>query len=713
MKKSAARFWIVSAICAGTALLWVLMYCNHAQTPQELEFYSQDWRTRFGNKTPIDPRLVLIGIDRPSYGTDFSAEELASDPTLPLLTRNFPWSRAVWAVLIQRLADAGAKVIVLDLVFSGQGEGDDAFKQVLDKYRDRVVIGANFRDVKSDGGKESLTLDLPNASVLNTLDTNSAAFDDRVGYVNIWPDPDEVIRRARYRLSGDKTGGLFDSGTVVESLAARALRKFGQPELIPTDTDPVRFRFTRAPGFGYPIHPIGDVLLPKAWRQNYQNGEFFRGKIVLIGPTADIFQDTHRTPFPTVKKDERIYSSDMLGPEIHLNIIGAALHREFLRETPMAADVTVILLAGLIASALSFFVHQPLRRLVVIPLLVVGYWCLALGLFNHANLVIPVASPLIVLVVSGVFVLAYDYFLEQFERARVRKTLERYVSKDIVRELLDNPATYFNSLGGVRKQVTVLFSDIRGFTTLTEGADSALLVKQLNEYFEDMVRHVFGFQGTLDKFIGDAVMAVWGNIVSQGPEHDAQHAVSTALEMKRSLARLNVDWKKRGLPELAFGIGINHGEAIVGNLGSAQKTDFTVIGDAVNLASRLEGATKEYHLDLLVGEKMAPLIRERFVLRSVDLLQVKGKTKPVEVFTVLGERTGAVNAKEEAWLNTFEEGIRLYRRRGFAEAALAFEKALVEKPGDYLSSLYVQRSRDLASNPPGESWNGVYVMTKK
>ena len=153
MKKSAARFWIVSAICAGTALLWVFLYWNHAQTPQNLEFYSQDLRTRFGHKTPLDPGLVLIGIDRPSYGSELSDEEKRGDPTLQLLARNFPWSRAVWAVVIQRLADAGAKVIALDLVFSGQGEGDDALRQVLDKCRDRVVIGANFRDVKSDRGR--------------------------------------------------------------------------------------------------------------------------------------------------------------------------------------------------------------------------------------------------------------------------------------------------------------------------------------------------------------------------------------------------------------------------------------------------------------------------------------------------------------------------------------------------------------------------------
>ncbi|MDB6018308.1 MAG: hypothetical protein JWR19_2797 [Pedosphaera sp.] len=711
MKKSASRFWIVTAIGAGTALLCLALYWRGYEPLQKLEFYTQDLRTRYGKKSPIDPRLVLIGIDRASYASDFTEAEFQSSPALQPLRGNFPWSRTVWANLIQRLADSGAKVIVLDLIFAGQGEGDDVLKQVLEKYKDRVVIGGNFRDLKSDRGA-SLTLDLPNASVLNTA-SNSAAFDGRVGFVNIWTDWDGVLRHARYRLNGEQTSGVLPSGTMVESLAARALRAFGRPELIPNEAGPVRFRYTCAPGFGYKVHALGDVLLPKAWKQNYQDGEFFRGKIVLIGPTADIFQDTHPTPFPTIERAGQTYSSEMLGPEIHLNIIGAALNSEFLRETRLEEDLMIIVLAGLLASALSFFMPQPLRRLVVIPLLCIGYWSLGQFLFNRANLVIPVASPLLVLTVSGIFVLGYDYFLEQFERARVRKTLERYVSKDIVKELLDNPGTYFNTLGGVRKPVTILFSDVRGFTTLTEGSDSAQLVKQLNEYFEEMVRHVFGFQGTLDKFIGDAVMAVWGNFVTQGPERDAQHAVATALEMKRGLARLNINWKQRGLPELAFGIGINHGEVIVGNLGSAQKMELTVIGDAVNLASRLEGLTKKYHLDLIVGETVAPLVRERFVLRTVDFVQVKGKTKPVEIHTVVGERSEPQEPKETAWLKDYEEGIQLYRKRAFAEAARIFEACVREKPDDYLSGMYRQSCEALIKNAPDASWTGVSVMTDK
>ncbi|HZQ45984.1 MAG TPA: CHASE2 domain-containing protein, partial [Verrucomicrobiae bacterium] len=164
MKKNARRFWMVTAICGGTALLFLALYWSGYEPLQKLEYYTQDLRTRLGVKTPVDPRLVLVGIDRATYASDFDEKEVQADPTLQLMQRNFPWSRAVWATVIQRLADAGAKVIVLDLIFSGQGEGDEALRQVLDKYKDKVVIGSNFRDLEADRGRNSMVLDVPNAS---------------------------------------------------------------------------------------------------------------------------------------------------------------------------------------------------------------------------------------------------------------------------------------------------------------------------------------------------------------------------------------------------------------------------------------------------------------------------------------------------------------------------------------------------------------------
>ena len=467
MKKNARRFWTVTAICGGTALLFLVMVWDGFDPLQKLEFYTQDVRATLGVKTPVDPRLAFIGIDRTEYKSLFSEEKLKAYPALQLLQMTYPWSRAVWADLVQRLAEAGAKVIILDLYFGGTKEGDDALRQVLNTYKDRVVVSANFHDLKSDR-VDSMTLDLPNISVLDNSSTNAEGYDTRLGYVNVWPDSDGILRRAQYRMVGGKTTDVLPQGAQLESIDAVALRQFGASNQIPSGSDPIRFRYTYWGGAGYPAISLADAMDPKTWKQNFNNGEFFRGKIVIIGPASDIFQDAQKTPFPEASFGGHQYSSIMLGPEIHLNIISAALHGRFLRDTGLYENLLIILLAGLLASTLSFLVHQPLRRLAAIAVLAVAYWYGAQWMFNRADLVMPVASPLLVLTLSGVFVLAYDYFVEKFERTRTRKMVERYVSKNIAAELLDNPETLFHTLGGVRKPVTVLFCDIRNFTTMTE-----------------------------------------------------------------------------------------------------------------------------------------------------------------------------------------------------------------------------------------------------
>lgn len=708
MNRPARHFWIILGICAlctGAVLaLWQVGFAPMVAA----ENYLQDLNARLGRKTPPDERLVLIGVDRPSYADYFSEAEMRATPALRAIAEPYPWSRDVWAALITKLAEAGAKAIVIDLVFASPKEGDAALAAALDKYRDRVVIGCAFDMTETDRRKFT-NLTLPSPSVIVPGAGQSVVEDDRVGYVTIWPDDDGSLRRAHFRHRGDQLGDILPPSTVLESLDARALRKFGRPELIPAGFDERRFRYT-APAGGYKPLLIGDVLLPKTWEQNYANGAFFKDKLVLIGPTASLFQDKHATPL-----------GEMPGPEIHLNIINAALHGEFLRETSPRVTLLVIAFAGMLAAALCFIFREPVKRLLVVIALGAGWWFLAKYLFEHAGifaptavplLILPVAAPVLVLFIGSVVVLSFDFLLERRDKARVRRTLERYVSKNVVKELLDNPQTYFNSLTGVRKPVTILFSDVRGFTTLTESADSAQLVAQLNEYFEEMVRLVFAHSGSLDKFIGDAVMAVWGNIVSESPATDARHAVATALAMRKSLEQLNAGWRARGWQELPIGIGLNQGEVIVGNLGSAEKMELTVIGDAVNLASRLEGLTKEYHLDLLLGENVAKLVSDQYLLRLVDCVQVKGKTRPVDVFTVMGEGAGQT-VSLPLWLARYEEGVRRYRQREFAAAARLFEQSLSRQPEDHLSAMYLARCRALIENPPGDDWNGVFVMTKK
>jgi len=265
----------------------------------------------------------------------------------------------------------------------------------------------------------------------------------------------------------------------------------------------------------------------------------------------------------------------------------------------------------------------------------------------------------------------------------------------------------------VRKPATMLFSDIVGFTTLSEHADPEVLVRQLNEYLTRMVAAVFENHGTLDKFIGDAVMAVWGNVRSLGVAEDARLAARTALAMRSELFKLNQMWKGDGRIPLGIGIGVNQGDVLVGNIGSQERSDPTVIGDAVNLASRLEALTRTYGVDILIGPTASDLVRDAFYLRSVARVQVKGKTKPVEISALLGERTEPLDPELLRWLETYEEGLRKFRARDFANAKADFAGFLEVYPNDKLASMYLDRAREYEKSPPPEAWDGSDVFTKK
>src|SRR5207253_5180845 len=256
--------------------------------------------------------------------------------------------------------------------------------------------------------------------------------------------------------------------------------------------------------------------------------------------------------------------------------------------------------------------------------------------YDRTGLLVVVVPVLSAFLAAGFLSLGFEFVLERMEKLRTRRTLERYVSKNLVKEILDNPDSYYNSLRGVRVPVTILFSDLIGFTTLAEKADPEALVAQLNEYLSRMTSEIFSNGGTLDKFIGDAIMAVWGNVRSLGTAQDAKCCARAALGMRRQLSQLNQTWRKQGRMGLGMGIGVNHGEVIVGNIGSQERMDPTVIGDAVNLASRLEALTRTYAVDILIGASAAELVRDDFHLRSVARVQVKGKTQPVEVWSLLG-----------------------------------------------------------------------------
>ncbi len=695
---------LLTAVCVGVTALVALLHFFDARFDR-LESWARDWLATnpAGRKAAPNPEIVFLGLDQSSMDLDaVFADDLAKSPTLQLMKQGFPWNRAVYAHIASRLLDAGARVVVFDLRFPAPRDGDEEFRAALEKYADRIVIGSNLVDHTESADVEQSTAshkpahELPSRSLL----PEGAHDDARIGFINVNAEEDKVVRSVLFRTTRLEYAGWppADGEPELLSLAARALEKSGHCDVIPVTRKPVAIRFTE----GIFTRSLFEIFVENVWAAPpFGGGRLFRGKIVLVGAAGNQAEDRLQTPFGTV-----------LGPSIHLSAINAALSREFLHVTTPAENLALIVCAGALAWVFGAFIRAPLGRLGALAAALLLYYGAAQTFFNGTGLSLLLVSPMLALAASGVTWTAWEAALEFFERQRTRRLMERYVSKDIVRELLDNRASFLHVLGGVRRNVTVMFSDLRGFTSRTEDADPHALVAQLNEYFNEMVRIVFANHGTLDKFMGDAVMAHWGSIVSEGEKTDARRAVKTALEMRQALAALNAGWRERGIEPVAFGIGINHGEVIAGNLGSTgehEKQEFTVIGDAVNTASRLEGVTKAYRLDLVIGELVEPLVREDFLVRSVDLITVKGKTRPVAVFTVLGERNGS----EPPWLAKHEEAVRLYRAAAFQDARAAWSEVLAQAPGDALAVEFIRRCTALLENPPEGRWSGVFEMTSK
>ncbi len=696
-----ARLLVLVLICLfWTGLIFVGHFFPSApfiSAPWRGEQSFEDLLRREGRKT-IPPRdFVFLGIDQSTLQLPpFTPEELAGNRALQLMTeRPFPWSREVWALLLDKLFAAGARMVMFDLLFNPPNDGDPAFHAALDRYRDKVVVSENFDF--SDNGVQMTT---PN----NALIPPPQSQDDRVGFVNFWPDAiDGRTRAVTYTMTDRQLADSppAEDEEIYESFSARALEKTGHAKDVPRDFQSHMIRFTAPDAFE--PRPLYEVFDPKLWHANYGDGAFFKDKIVVVGPSAQVLHDFVDTPM----------DPNTPGPTLHLQAMAAALGHEFLRPTPWKIGLLLVGAAGLVAWLLVGFVRRPLACLGALVAITAAYLGVARLLYDRTGLMLLSVPVLSALILSGSFSLGFEYFLERLEKLRTRRTLERYVSRNLVKEILENPDSYYSSLRGVRVPVTILFSDLIGFTTLSERADPEVLVTQLNEYLSRMTSVIFNTGGTLDKFIGDAIMAVWGNVRSHGAAQDAKNCALAALGMRRELSQLNKGWREQGRMGLGMGLGINHGEVIVGNIGSHERMDPTVIGDAVNVASRLEGLTRTYGVDVLVGASAAELVRNEVYLRSVARVQVKGKTKPVDVFTFVCARGEETDLEFLKWLETYEEALDKFRTRDFTDAKILFSRFLEFYPDDLLAKMYLHRALEYEQAPPDGAWDAVEVFKKK
>jgi adenylate cyclase len=427
-------------------------------------------------------------------------------------------------------------------------------------------------------------------------------------------------------------------------------------------------------------------------------------KALLIGQVVDGGAATDIGPTPLQARAPLVYT--------HFNAINDVLRGDYVR----TASWVWIVLAYLAASWLSLFLlrHASITVGVAAPTVVIFcYALLAIALFWCWSIEIPMVWPMVAYYGVQVMRTIRLWLAEARSRQEIRGVFARMLSPEVMNHLLSHPSAL--ELGGQKRAVTILFSDIRDYTKISENIEEGELVRQLNEYFGEMVDCVLKNRGTLHKFIGDAVMAVWGDIASssQGIELDARAAVTAALEMRQRLAVLNVHRTAAGLLPLRIGIGLNHGEVLAGQIGAAQRSEFTVIGDAVNAASRLEGMTKEFHTDLAIGESVAELLDDTFLVRRLGRIQLKGKKKPLMVYEVLGRRDRRDTAWSDEDLALYHDAFEQFLARDFEPALEGFEQCAARHPKDSCVRRYLNAAREYHVTPPEEDWDGRVVMETK
>ncbi|MEQ1665450.1 MAG: adenylate/guanylate cyclase domain-containing protein, partial [Bdellovibrionales bacterium] len=426
--------------------------------------------------------------------------------------------------------------------------------------------------------------------------------------------------------------------------------------------------------------------------------EFFKDKILVLGATAIGVFDLRVTPF-----DE-----NYPGVETHANVIDNLVRKDFL--FTVAAEehympLAILALGVFLSIALSYAGALWGLGISLFTAFIIAYIDKTF-LFSQGK-VVSIVLPLFQVGFSYMCLTFYKYLTEERNKKELRATFSKYVSPAIVEEVLRHPKNL--ELGGRKEKVTVFFSDVRGFTTISEKLDPRALSDLLNSYLTPMTDLIFKNKGTLDKYMGDAIMAFFGAPVHY--EDHAKMACSCALQNMAKLQELKVEYARKNLPPIDIGIGLNTGEVSVGNMGSESVRSYTVMGDAVNLASRLEGINKSYGTHIIISEFTQKEVAADFTTREVDLVRVKGKLQPIRIFELLAEGRPIAQIQEN--LKIFEEAYQLYLSKKFEKAIETFEKALQKYELDETSKIYIERCQDLIINPPPPDWDGVFVMKTK
>ena len=581
-----------------------------------IEGQAQSFLLRLRGAVPPPADIIILSIDEYSLS---QGNLYRSDPDrYPFLEplALWPWQRRAYAQAIEQLMEAGAKAVALDVLLidpSAFGADDDAaLDQTLDRWGDRVVLATMYDTGASGFGGFSALM--------------PPIYGDRAhaGLINVGSDSDGKLRAFPEREI-DRLRQEYGFTDELPSLAQATLVAANLPHPRRTGQD----IFFYGPAGTFPSMSFVDVIDPVNWPLHR---DLFKDKIVLIGPVAEAFQDFHRTP--TTNK--------MSGIEIHAHVLGSLMEGRSMNPAianPILQGLLTAIAIGAVGLGLGYGLSQPIARLAGFLGAIAAWGALAYLLMAHRDRLMPVAIPVACLGMGAVTYIATGAVSNRLEEQRLRRTLDRYVAPSVAQEILNQPEDFTSLTVGRRFQAAVLFSDIRGFSRISYQLGATETVSLLNTYLDVMVDAILKHRGTIDKFIGDAVMAEFGAPISQGADQDALGAVLAALTMRQALAKLRTTLHTQNLPPLYNGIGISYGELVVGNVGSVQRLEYTAIGDTVNVASRIEGLTKLLGTDILITQPCYDLVKDHIIAIDQGTHLLAGREQEaVQVYGVVARK---------------------------------------------------------------------------
>lgn len=706
-----------------------------------IEHFLYDIRLVLTMPETVDSRIVIVDIDEKSLAAE----------------GRWPWGRDRLAEMVDTLFDHyHINLAAFDMVFAERDESsglkfldslaektfkdDRAFKRALAKARPSlerdyvfarsiksrsVILGYYFQPIWQNQNNMAVG-HLPEPVMdLSAPNLQNLPFVPTLGYIG---NLEQLNNSAA-------TGGFFDNqlvdadgkfrrtpmvqeynGKLYESLSLAVVRLLlGSPELEldiapgAEETPSLGLEGLKIGGLRIPVDEKGAVLIPYRGHQGSfpyvsamdvlsrkADPELLKGSIVLVGSTTPGLKDLRSTPV------QNVYP----GIEIHANLISGILDQDIKHKPGYVLGIEFVILA-----IMGIFVTLLLSRLSPLGALLsafgitgVSIW-LNYFLWNNLNLVVGMSSVLLLVFTLFVFHMSYGFFMEAHGKKEISKRFVQYVPPELVQEMSENPSDF--GMSGESREMTVLFADIRDFTSLSEHMDPRQLTQFMNEIFTFLTEIIYKHRGTIDKYIGDEIMAFWGAPLPD--ESHARHATDAALEIIRDLPRLNRRLQKQNWPSIQMGIGINTGTMSVGNMGSRYRMAYTVLGDAVNLGSRLTGLSKIYHTPLLVSEFTKENV-DGTQFQEIDRVRVKGKADAVTLFSPRDMLSQAGARAPEAW-DRFMEALTQYRDQNWDAAEQQFLALMKSTENPEFYSVFLQRIQHFRTNPPGETWDGVFTFS--